>query len=266
MPFSAYGISCILTYEWYESYTFKYLTVCAIFVHQKTQELYQSGIYLSIQYRAKNQFPMNLKKGENLCRLSGLPVGLPRCFYSFSPLPSLSFLSQLCNGLCVPGCMTKTGNIVVSSDRWLPNNSPHPPKNISSQESIFCKMELTRLNGIMEIFLESLLNCHLKHNEKTEWIPEGGVGVDRWWGAGEDMWASLNEVTKDRKTPEGWHRGFVWCIMRTFVAAAFLLGSICMKTFLTPLKPTLSSYPTFYFRDFYRIINIFFLFSHSFIR
>lgn len=32
----------------------------------------------------------------------------------------------------------------------------------------------------MEIFLESLLNRHLKHNEKTEWIPEGGVGVDRW--------------------------------------------------------------------------------------
>lgn len=32
-------------------------------------------------------------------------------------------------------------------------------------ESIFCKMELTRLNGIMEIFLESLLSYHLKHNE-----------------------------------------------------------------------------------------------------
>lgn len=152
--------------------------------------------------------------------------------------------------------MTKTGNIVVSRDRWLPNNSLYPPKNIiikCSQESIFCKMELTRLNGIMEIFLESLLNCHLKHNEKTEWIPEGGVGVDRWWGAGDDMWASLNEVTKDGKTPKGWHRGFMWCVIRTLVAAAFLLWSICMKTFLTQLKCTLSSYTTFYFRDFYRI-------------
>lgn len=44
--------------------------MCAVFVRQKTQEMYQSSIYLSIKYRAQKQLLMNSKEGENLCRLS----------------------------------------------------------------------------------------------------------------------------------------------------------------------------------------------------
>lgn len=133
-------ISYILTCKWCESCSFKYLTMCAVFVRQKTQEMYQSSIYLSIKYRAQKQLLMNSKEGENLCRLSDT-LWFVFLFSLLSPLPFLSFLPQLSTGLCVPGCMPRTGNIVVSRNRWLLNNSP--PNIIiiimCSQESIHHK-------------------------------------------------------------------------------------------------------------------------------
>lgn len=70
--------------------------MCSI-VCQKTQEMYQSVIYLSIKYRAEKRFPMNSMEGETLCRLNDIPVVLPPFFFFlfFFPSPFLSCLPSV---------------------------------------------------------------------------------------------------------------------------------------------------------------------------